>query len=342
VGATYDQLVALADTVGYYLDLPRAAWEKYRRAQLFLDGQRRCTPPARAPPAAPGRGRIAVLVGGLGSTSTEAAVRDVDTGALGYRPDRVAVFSYAGGQTGGERALDGVPERGYRAEDANGDLRTSATRFRELLVAIRLAHPGVAVDVIAHSQGGVVVRAALGAPGDAGDPRLPEIEHVITLGTPHHGADLASANRALGSRPGGRAGQVVLDQLGVPATSAAVAQLAERSDFVSDLQERALPPGARVASIAAAGDLVVPALQSALPGATNVVVPLTGASAHASLPGSEAAHRELALALGDRGPTCRDPSGDLRLAWAIGLGEDVAGAFLGGAGVALSDLVPHG
>ncbi|HVN52346.1 MAG TPA: peptidoglycan DD-metalloendopeptidase family protein, partial [Acidimicrobiales bacterium] len=57
--------------------------------------QQRCTPDdARVP--VPTRRRIAVLVGGLGSTGTTAAVERVDTDALGYRPDDVLRFSYAG------------------------------------------------------------------------------------------------------------------------------------------------------------------------------------------------------------------------------------------------------
>jgi hypothetical protein len=341
-GSTYDQVVAVADAVDYYLDLPMSALAKYARAERFREGQRQCTPPERAPPPPPARERIAVLVGGLGSTSTHASIRDVDTRALGYPDDHVAVFSYAGGQTGGVRAVAGVPARAYGADQANGDLRASAARFRDLLEAIRLTHPGVAVDVIAHSQGGLVVRAALGADGDEADVRLPDVAHLVTLGSPHHGADLATANGMLALSPAGMGGQVLLDQAGVPATSDATAQLAERSGFIDGLQHRPLPVGARVTSIAAAGDVVVPALQSALDGATNVLVPLSGLDAHAALPGSAAARRELALALSDRGPTCRPLDGDLRRAFVIGVGEDLAGGVLAGAGAAVSQLAAHG
>jgi hypothetical protein len=337
-----DQLVALAEVVDHYRTFPQRAIGRLHRIQLFLDAQRRCTPPGRPPPPAPGRGRIAVLVAGLGSTSDEAAIHDLDTAALGYAPDQVAVFSYAGGQAGGDRAIAGVPVNPYSADQANGDLEDAARRFRELLVSIRLAHPGVAVDVLAHSQGGLVARAGLGAPGDATDPRLPEVAHVVTLGSPHLGADLATANGALGLSPVGLGGQIVLDQVGVPATAEAVAQLAERSSFVAGLKRRPLPAGARVTSVAAAGDVVVPALQTALAGATNVLVPVDGLGAHDELPGSPQAAREVALALGDEGPTCRDPSGELRTAWLIGLGETILGGALGAAGVALSNPAGHG
>lgn len=337
-----EQLVALSDAIDYYLDLPLETWITYERRHLFEASQRGCTPAVRPPPPPPRGERIAVLVGGLGSSSDHASIHDLDTAALGYAPDHVAVFSYAGGQTGGARAVSGVVTRAYGPDEANGDLRQAAGRFRDLLVQIRLAHPGVPVDVIAHSQGGLVVRDALGSPGDANDSRLPEVDHVITLGTPHHGADLATANRTLGTSLAGLGGQMLLDSIGVPATSPAVEQLAERSSFISEVNHRALPAGARVTSIAASGDLVVPALQAGVDGATNVVVPLTGVGAHGALPGSAVAEREVALALADRGPTCHDPSGDLRLAWAIGVGEQVSGGLLGVAGAAVSVVAGSG
>jgi hypothetical protein len=334
-GAQVDRLVELAEATEEYVRVPLDAWATQRRRRLFEESQRNCTPASVEPPKPPERERIAVLVGGLGSTSGKASIDELDTKELGYEPNRVARFSYAGGQAaGGARSLPGVPRSEYGTEQANGDLRDSAARFRELLVAIRLAHPGVPVDVFAHSQGGVVVRGALGEAGDATDPRLPAIDHVITLGSPHHGANGATANQLLEVSSGGDAAQEVLARAGAP-TGKAVEQLAERSDYIRGLGRRSLP-GRRFTSIAASGDLVVPALQSGLDGATNVVVPRTGISAHAGLPGSSEAHREVALALADQGPTCRDPDADLRLAWGIGVGEDVLGGLLGLAGARLS------
>src|SRR5207245_9650646 len=103
-----------------------------------------------------------------------------------------------------------------------------------------------------------------------------------------------------------------------------------------------LPAGARVTSIAASGDVVVPALQSGLTGAADVVVPLVGIDAHTALPGSSAAQREIALALADRGPTCHDPSGDLRLAWGIGVAEDLLGGGIAVGGSELEELLSAG
>jgi hypothetical protein len=65
-----------------------------------------------------------------------------------------------------------------------------------------------------------------------------------------------------------------------------------------------VPAGVRFTSIAASGDYVVPAPRAALDGAVNVVVPVTGLHPHDALPGSDAAAREIALALADQRPTC--------------------------------------
>src|SRR6185312_4138354 len=91
---------------------------------------------------------VAVLVGGLGSSSDNAAVGDVDTPTLGYRPDDVVRFSYRGGADP------------YDARDSTGDIRASGERLAELLIATADT-TDEPLDVIAHSQGGLVVRVAL-------------------------------------------------------------------------------------------------------------------------------------------------------------------------------------
>ncbi|MCU1375234.1 MAG: peptidase family protein [Actinomycetia bacterium] len=333
--ARLQTLALTAELLSYYLHLPGETLELAWRSRLFLAAQDGCTPASVAPPGRRRGRRIALLVGGLGSSAGHAAVLDVDTQALGYADADVAQFSYRGGQAPGPRHLDGVPTTTYGADDSEGDLRVAADRFRDLLRSVRAAHPGVPVDVIAHSQGGLVVRAALGNEADALDPRLPAVEHVVTLGSPHHGADLATAGAALGTSTVGQLVQAAVGAASggaVDPSSQAAAQLAETSDFIADLEHRPLPAGARVTSIAASGDLVVPGLQAGLAGATNVLVPLEGLHAHDQLPASPLAARELALALADRGPTCRSLAGDLLLAGGISLAEDGFGgaALFGG------------
>jgi alpha-beta hydrolase superfamily lysophospholipase len=184
------------------------------------------------------------------------------------------------------------------------DLRTSGAHLHELLVDIAEAHPGVPIDVIAHSQGGLVVRQALtaAAPGE----ELP-VDHVITLASPHHGAPAARLAGTLGLSEGSSTlgpGVAAATAGGIDPGAASVAQMAEGSAFLADLQERALPDGIDLTSVAGAGDLVVPATSSTVGGATNALVDLGGPAAHSRLPGSPEAHREIALALGDMAPTC--------------------------------------
>lgn len=284
------------------------AMRQWRRMQPFLASQEGCTPAGEPPPPPPAGPRLVVLVGGFGSSDGEGSVLDVDTAALGYAPDEVVEFSYGG--------------------DSTGDLNDAAARLRDLLQDLRAARPGVPVDIVAHSQGGLVARAALGEPGDAFDPRLPPVDHLVTLGSPHQGADLATANAGIGTTAVGQLAQVIVGEAGGPdGTAVAAGQLSETSAFIRQVNERPLPAGTRVTSIAARGDLVVGALSSSLDGATNVVVPLAGPAAHADLPGSPEATREIALALAHRGPTCRDVRLDLAGAAALGWIEDGLGAL---------------
>ncbi|MBW3547313.1 MAG: peptidoglycan DD-metalloendopeptidase family protein [Actinobacteria bacterium] len=331
----WQQLVVLA---AYAEQLPIGpaflvhASELWARASRFRDAQEGCTPASQPPPPPPPGRRIAVLVAGFGSSSAEADVAGVDTAALGYAGDDVVQFSYAGGRTPGVGAVAGVPVSDYRPEDSTGDLRTSGRRLRALLDAIADRHPEVPVDVIAHSQGGVVARLALG-PGAAGPGAgAKPVENLITLGSPHHGADVATANALLGTTTSGTLAQAITEWASdgrVDGSSDAAAQLAETSALVAELRHRPLPAGTRVTSVAASGDLTVVALNSSLEGATNVLVPLAGPSAHGDLPRSETTLRELQLALGGRGPTCRQLADDLALAAGIGMVEDGMGLAVG-------------
>jgi pimeloyl-ACP methyl ester carboxylesterase len=270
-----------------------------------------------------------VLVGGYGSGDGRASVLELDTAALGYADADVAQFSYRGGRAPGTGDLDGVPVTAYGPEDAGADIGRSGARLRELLEAIGEAHPGVPVDVVAHSQGGVVARAAL-----AGAPRPPAVEHLVTLGSPHDGTDLATANAGLGTSGLGRSGQSVLawaSEGGLDGGAVSAAQLAEGSALLDALGDRPLPEDLPVTSVAADGDLTVPAVHSSLPGATNVLVPLGGADAHTRLAGDPATSREVALALAGRGPKCRDVGPGLVRAALTSWAEDQLGAGLVGA-----------
>ena len=280
-----------------------------------------CTPPGLSPPRPAGRRKV-VLVAGLGSTSSHAAIDEIDTAGLGYADGDRVRFSYRGGT---------VAEQPYGAADTGVDLHQSGRQLRQLLERMHAQDPGVPLDLVAHSQGGMVVRSALGSRAPPG------VESVITLGSPHHGADLATGVALLGLSKNGeralKAGSVLARAGVVPIDPRweAVAQLAETSDFVRELNRRPVPTSVAFTSIAARADVVVASPRSHLAGATNVVVSVPDVDDHFALPGSDVAHREMALALAGMGPTC-ESFGDVALdalsGEAIGTAEDVGGGLL--------------
>jgi murein DD-endopeptidase MepM/ murein hydrolase activator NlpD len=323
---------AALELAARYLVQPLELLEAFRRMQAYRADQRGCTPSGTRPPRPSGR-RIAVLVAGFGSDGRGDAVAGLDTRALGYADADVAQFSYAGGQVGGERLLAGVPVRPYGPDDSWGDLVVSAERLREMLHQIRVAHPGVPIDVVAHSQGGLVARAALADLGIP-DARLGGVANLVTLGAPHTGADLATAaawvaSSSLGAAVVAGTGAVV----GADRASTAAGQLVEGSDFLRFLGRTRVRGTVRFTSIAAAGDLTVTANHSAVGEAVNVLLPgAPGLGVHDGLPGSPATTREVALALAGMGPTCRSLWLDTALTLGISTVEDLVAGTLGTAG----------
>jgi hypothetical protein len=274
-----------------------------------------------------------VEVAGLGShqarhpadpTGGGAAFR-VDTASV-YADADVYRFSYRGGTT---------EQHAYTSDDTQVDIRTSGRRLRELLERMQFEHPGVAIDIIAHSQGGLVVRSALGNELDWLDPRTPRIANVVTLGTPHHGANAATAGALLGHSAVGQLGEAVAGSArlgGIDPRSTSVRQLAETSSFIRKLNDRPLPDGVHFTSIAARGDPIVPSPRANLAGATNVIVDVAGIGTdHDQLPGSAEATREIALAVSGRGPTCQSLAtalDDAAVGHAISKAEDAAAVGL--------------
>jgi hypothetical protein len=303
-------------------------WQRARSAV-----RRPCTARATAPSPPSGR-RVALLVAGHGSGSGSSTVDQVRTAELGYEGADVVRFSYAGGRvpdpTDGFTHIASTP---YEAADTQEDLYTAGERLADLVEEVVAAAPGAPVDLIAHSQGGVVARLALIELEERhGRAWLAAIGVVATLGTPHEGADLATAVHAAGST---RTGSRLLDLVGIAtgdeldADAVAVDQLAETSDLVADLADHPVPDGITGVSIAARGDVVVPVPRTHAPGMTEVVVSETGPGAHSDLPGSDAATRELGLALAGLPPTCEE-LGEALVDQAVGEGislvEDLAGA----------------
>ncbi len=286
------------------------------------------------PPRAPVRdqSRIAVTVAGLGSSSDDGSIDELRTGDLGYDDGRVVRFSYAGGRTPGSGAvLDGLATTSYDSADTQDDLRAAGGRLADLVEQVAAADPDATIDVFAHSQGGVVARLAILELADRG-VGLDRLGVVTTLGSPHRGADVATvvdaANTTLTGNLGLEAAQAVLDT-GIDPDAEAVRQLAEHSGVIRELDDRGVPEGVDMVSIAARGDVVVASPNTEVAGATNVTVPLTGWSAHGDLVGSDVATAEMARALAGQPPGCegwRDVVADVTAGHGTSLVEDLGGA----------------
>jgi hypothetical protein len=281
--------------------------------------------------APPGDRRVALLVGGLGSTSESAAIDDLDTAALGYAEPDVLRYSYAGGRTpDASDGFDHIEANAYDPTDSQRDLRAAGADLADLVEEVATGG-SLEIDLYAHSQGGIVVRLTLiELERRHGAAWLSRLGLVATLGTPHGGADAATAVHGIGST---RRGSTIFDVagavIGLDDDAPSAAQLAESSDVVAELAETRIPEGVHAVSIAARGDLVVPVPRTAARGAEQVVVPLSGLHAHDALPGSPEAQRELQLALAGRPPGCRS-FGDAFTDQLVGLGvselEDSIGA----------------
>lgn len=277
-----------------------------------------CTPSDVEPPA-PAERRIAVLVAGLDSTSEGASVGDLPVDALGYAPGDVLAFSYRGGRTpdalgagSGPVSADlaRIPVAAYDDVDSTTDLVARGALLADLLTDVARSSPGTTVDLLAHSQGGVVVRLALAELADrpGGEAVLASLGLVATMGTPHQGADLATVALLVAETGEGGIALAVadrlLDQPLDPRHATNLVDLAVSSPLLDDVAAAGLPPGPDYLTLAARGDPLVPVERTRLDGARQVVLGVDGLSAHGALPGHPATARELALGLAGLPPTC--------------------------------------
>jgi hypothetical protein len=239
-----------------------------------------------------------MIVAGINSSGRAGAdgpTLGLDASALGYHPDEGEVrwFSYADG--GGA----------YEPGDTHGPLDDAASRLAEQLRAMQREQPGREVDLLAHSQGGVVVDVFLARHYDPADPRLPPLGTVVTVATPHEGAPLATAGERLRASPVGRA---ALDEVGErlaaipPPGSRAVRELSEGSPLIRAVQRRGVPEHFDVTSIVASEDVVVPATNVSLRGATEAVVAVNAASQHRAVLQDPDGLRAMLSALEGRAP----------------------------------------
>ena len=320
----------------------------------WADAQSTCTPPSKSPLPLQSR-RLVVVVSGLGTSSESNTAWEISTRSLGYADQDVIRYSYAGGQAprgddGGAESVqqidaqpfDVIPMRSFDALDSQQSVGVSADRLAALLQSVSAAQPGVPIDVIAHSQGGVVARLAIERAGAEG--RLPnDVETLVTVSSPQQGAPLATGVVALGDTPGGTAALSQVRAAGLADELnhrlPAIGDLSETSAIITEMQDRPMPDGVRFVTIGGSGDLVVPGSSAIDADAdASIILPTSvGKEAHGSLPSSPAATREIALAVAGQGPTCQNFGQAVSVfaqAEAIRYGETMAAAAAAvGAGV---------
>ena len=260
--------------------------------------RRECSDGATAADGTGGSGHLLMAVGGIDTAGApDEPTFGLDTRALGYRDDEVRYFSYA-------------PDGGaYRAPQTHGDLQRAGHRLAEQLKQAQREHPGREVDLIAHSQGGVVVDVFLQDYYDAADPAYPPIGTVVTLSSPHEGAPLATAAADWRASPVGRALiEAAEERLPVAPSSSApsVRQLDEHSRFLRELWNDRLPEHVDFTTIGGTDDVLVPATQVDVRDATKVVVDVGGGPLddHTNIPRDPGALRVVRAALEGRAPPC--------------------------------------
>ncbi len=153
-------------------------------------------------------------------------------------------------------------------DGGTGDLRVQARRLGELVDRTLDRTDSDSVDIVGYSAGGVVARLYVRDEGGAS-----VVRRVLTVGSPHHGSDLASlAAEAAGGCP------------------TACKQLATGSDLLRRLAAGdETPDGPRWITVRTADDrIVTPSDSAVLDGALNIEVQELCAGAttsHGALPG---------------------------------------------------------
>ncbi len=254
-------------------------------------------------PAADGSGgsdHRVVLVAGIDSSLTGGATSmHLPVAALGYAQSDVTSFSYA--RDGGD----------YTAADTEGPLLVAARRLGAQLRDLERKEPGREVDLLAHSQGGVVTEVFLTLVYDPTDPSYPPLGTVVTLSSPLAGAPIASAIADVRSTRSGRAALGLLatgsaGALAFPSPSSpAVRDLASGSPLMRRLDAAHLPEQVDLTAVGAATDLMVPGNASWRRGANHTVIVPKTLDAHNGILGDPEALRAVRAALERRPLPCR-------------------------------------
>jgi triacylglycerol esterase/lipase EstA (alpha/beta hydrolase family) len=147
------------------------------------------------------------------------------------------------------------------------DIRLSAKEFGVFVDRVLAATGASQVDLVGHSQGGLMPRQYLKFEGGANpaDPSRNKVHTLVTLGAPHYGTTISGIGTLLN--------QLGVLGLAVPATGPALAQQIRGSEFLQTLNEGgATMPGITYVVIATRYDVLI------TPVGQNFLIPGPGAT----------------------------------------------------------------
>jgi hypothetical protein len=252
---------------------------------------------SHAPPAdgTGGSDHRVMIIAGLDSSVTNGGPSfALPAGRLGYESKDVSYFSYA--RDGGD----------YTAVDTEGSLRTAARRLGAQLRELERQEPGREVDLIGHSQGGVIMTEFLAHVYHASDPSYPPLGFAVAMASPLGGDTGATVEGNLNRSAVGRLALRAAHAAGAPDPNArSVAQLDKRSRFVGELDPSRLSPMVDLTSIGATQDVIAPAVDSARHGALSFTVTPHSLNGHSGIVTDDSALRATRAAIEGKPLPCQ-------------------------------------
>lgn len=237
--------------------------------------------------------RDVMFVAGIDSSMRDGRTNEFPLEQL-YPQDRIHWYSYRD---------DGSA---YDASDTHQSIDQSAQLLAEQLRATKAAagRP-METDLVAHSQGGVVVQHFLSHYWDPTDPTLPLISRVVLISSPLEGAPGAIVLDEMGDTLVGSlaAGVLPLPNPRAPALS----DLRSDSARASAAREWVVPESIEVVSIGIASDAVVPSTTNDdVRGVASVPTRVSGTplSVHRSATTDGEVVKRAAVTLGPGGAAC--------------------------------------
>ena len=307
VHAAGNALASTARAVGSGLaaagsDIRRVIAERFplqtavaRGIATYLSQRGHCDSHAPAADGTGGSDHRVMIIAGLDSAITNGGPSTaLPATRLGYESKDVSYFSYA--RDGGD----------YTEADTEGSLRTAALRLGAQLRELERREPGREVDLIGHSQGGVIMTEFLAHVYHPSDPSYPPLANAVAMSSPLSGDTGATTIEALRRLAVGQLALRAAHKAGAPDPDAeSIADLSKQSDFVRHLRPVRLPSVIDLTSLAAAQDLIAPAGDTARHGAQGRTVIPHSLNGHSGIVTDDAALRATRAALEGKQLPCQ-------------------------------------